>query len=152
MECSGLTATSGTDAKDKAIGLLYYLDKCLIISPAHTHLLQGYRVTGRQQPHDDILISGCGRDCSHPQFEVQWGIFLEFYLTVLGKTPLRYVEIAHDLYPGTDGILIRVGYRLVYMANSINPEPDNGSFLTHHGLYMDIRGPHIIGINDHLIY
>ncbi len=117
----------------------------------HAQLLKRYRLTRRQDTHDDVFHAAGGRNGGNPQFDIERTVFLEFDLAVLRFAAFRNIEIAHDLDTREQSVAIAGRNLDVVFERTVLAEADDRLVLARTGLDVDIRYPLAVGVDNNLV-
>ncbi len=151
MECRGLAGTGWSHYKDQAVRPPYGLFENGHVSWADAEVLVGNRVAGVENTDNHVFQLSDRRHGRDPQFHINGTEFLEINLSVLRLSPFGDIQLGHYLDAGRNGIFILVGYFLIELALTVNPDPDDDIVFPGVGLDMDVRSPALVGIVDDLV-
>ena len=148
----GRLARAGRAAdEEQAVGLGDGGLQLFEVGAREAHLLERHRLAGGEDTHDDVLDAAGGRDGGDAQLDVERPELLELDFPVLGFPLLGDVEVAHDLDARRDRRAVARRHLNVGTERAVLAEADLGLRLARIGLDMNVGGPLVVGVDDHLV-
>ena len=151
VQCRRLARTRGSAYEKKTVRLGYRVLEVFAVLGRQAKLVDGDRLTGREDTHDNILDPAGRRDGRNAQLDVERTELLELDLAVLGLPFFGNIQVAHDLQARDDRAAIRSRHFNIRRKRAVSPEPDFRLRFPRIGLDMDVRGPLVVGIYDDLV-
>ena len=106
MQRGRFARTRRTANEKEPVRLRHNLFQRVEVVFGEAQLVERDRLTGCQNPHDDVLDAAGRGDGGHPQFNIERTEFLELDFSVLRPAALGDIEVAHDLQPRGKGAAV----------------------------------------------
>ena len=152
MQGRGLARAGRSADEEQAIGFAHHDFQRLEIVRCEAEFFERNRLARGEDTHNDVLDSALGRNGGDPQLDVERTELLELDLAVLRPALLRYIQVAHDLDAGDNGVAVGSRHLDVRRERAVLAEADLGLALARIGLDMNVGSALVVGVDDDLVH